>query len=220
MNSNGPNYDQPANEVKEPQVVRRSARVRMMSGMLPYDSYARRKAYFVGKVRVPLVIASPASRTLRSEPPPLQTGGVLVQEIAATNMQAKMMSDPSMMTNMLKSQLTGTAPHLLMGFLVNHFFSGFIMGKIPFTLTPRFRQMMQRGIDMPSLDVSYFTSLSYYILLLFGLRGILQLIFSGDVIDESAVMTQSMKGANPAFDAKSEYKSEAQRYELVRTCSG
>ena len=151
--------------------------------------------------------------------PHVQTGGVLVQEMAATNMQAKMMSDPSMMTNMLKSQLTGTAPHLLMGFLVNHFFSGFIMGKIPFTLTPRFRQMMQRGIDMPSLDVSYFTSLSYYILLLFGLRGILQLIFSGDVIDESAVMTQSMKGANPAFDAKQEYKIEAQRYDLVRSYS-
>lgn len=51
MNSSGANYEQPTNDVKEPQVVRRSARVRMMSSMLPYDSYARRKAYFVGKVR-------------------------------------------------------------------------------------------------------------------------------------------------------------------------
>lgn len=130
-------------------------------------------------------------------------------------MQAKLMSDPTMMTNMLKSQLTGTAPHLLMGFLVNQFFAGFIMGKIPFTLSPRFKTMLQRGIDMASLDVSYFTSLSFYILLLFGLRGILSLIFSGDVIDESAVMSSSMRGASPAFDAKQEYKSEQQRYDLV-----
>lgn len=68
---------------------------------------------------------------------------------------------------------------------------------------------------MASLDVSYFTSLSFYILLLFGLRGVLSLIFSGDVIDESAVMSHSMRGASPAFDAKQEYKSESQRYDLV-----
>lgn len=145
----------------------------------------------------------------------MQEHGVLCQEMPATNMQAKIMSDPTMMTNMLKSQLTGTAPHLLMGFLVNQFFAGFIMGKIPFTLSPRFKTMLQRGIDMASLDVSYFTSLSFYILLLFGLRGILSLIFSGDVIDESAVMSSSMRGASPAFDAKQEYKSEQQRYDLV-----
>jgi ER membrane protein complex subunit 3 len=142
--------------------------------------------------------------------------GVLSQEMPASNMHAKLMTDPSMMTNMLKSQLTGTAPHLLMGFLVNQFFAGFIMGKVPFTLSPRFRTMLQRGIDMQSLDVSYFTSLSFYILLLFGLRGVLALIFSGDVIDETAVVSQSMRGASPTFDAKTEYKNEKQRYELVR----
>jgi hypothetical protein len=36
---------------------------------------------------------------------------------------------------------------------------------------------MQRGIDLGSLDVTYFTSLSYYILLLFGLRGVFSLVF-------------------------------------------
>lgn len=36
---------------------------------------------------------------------------------------------------------------------------------------------LQRGIDLTSLDVSYFTSLSYYILLLFGARGVFSLVF-------------------------------------------
>ena len=60
---------------------------------------------------------------------------------------------------------------------VNYFFAGFILGKVPFPLSPSFRPMLQRGIDLPSLEVAYFTSLSYYILLLFGLRGIFTLMF-------------------------------------------
>ena len=37
--------------------------------------------------------------------------------------------------------------------------------------------MSQRGVDLPSLDVTYFTSLSYYILLLFGLNGLMRMLF-------------------------------------------
>ena len=36
---------------------------------------------------------------------------------------------------------------------------------------------MQRGVDLPSLDVTYFTSLSYYILLLFGFNGLMRMLF-------------------------------------------
>ena len=46
---------------------------------------------------------------------------------------------------------------------------------------------LQRGIDLPSLDVTYFTSLSYYMLLLFGLRGVMSLFFKEDTIDETQV---------------------------------
>ena len=140
------------------------------------------------------------------------------QDVQSVSAHEKMMSDPSMMTNLMKKQLTGTAPHLVMGFLVNQFFAGFVMGKVPFTLSPRFRAMLQRGIDMASLDVSYFTSLSFYVLLLFGLKGILSLIFSGDTIDESAVMQQSMAGMSgpAAFDVKTEFAGEKTKWELVR----
>jgi hypothetical protein len=69
---------------------------------------------------------------------------------------------------------------LAMGMVVNFFFSGFVLGKIPFPLSPRFKLMLQRGLDLVSLDVSYFTSLSFYILLLFGLRGVFSLIFRCD----------------------------------------
>ncbi len=115
------------------------------------------------------------------------------------------MTNPDMMTNMVKQGIGGFLPQvpqgiehicawlaayvipmmscciraaqIVMGMFVNYFFAGFILGKIPFRLSPSFRPMLQRGIDLPSLDVTYFTSLSYYILLLFGLQGVFRIIF-------------------------------------------
>lgn len=58
----------------------------------------------------------------------------------------------------------------------------------------------QRGVDLPTLDVTYFTSLSYYILLLFGLRGVFMLFFRENTIDETQMYRQQMgmgAGANP-----------------------
>lgn len=37
------------------------------------------------------------------------------------------------------------APQLALGALVNFFFSGFILGKTPFALSPKFRVMLQVG---------------------------------------------------------------------------
>ena len=48
----------------------------------------------------------------------------------------------------------------------------------------RLYRPLQRGIDLATLDVSYFTSLSFYILLLFGLRGVFSLVFRDETVDE------------------------------------
>lgn len=52
-------------------------------------------------------------------------------------------------------------PQVVMMGVVNQFFSGFVLVKIPFPLTPSFKSMLQRGIPLASLDVTYVTSLSW-----------------------------------------------------------
>lgn len=179
-------------ELKELQSVARSQRLRGACRLIPESSYKMRKEYFAGDK------------------------GVFSQKSQSRSMQETMATDPSVMVDMMKKNLTGMVPQLAMGMVVNFFFQGFVIGKVPFSLSPRFKPMLQRGIDLATLDVSYFTSLSFYILLLFGLRGVFALVFRDEAVDETEMMRRQMNpmamaGANPmGFDADAAFKTEKQ----------
>lgn len=174
-------------EIREQQAVTRSQRLRGMGRVIPESGFKMRKEYFAAK-----------------------DTGFFFQKPVSRSMQETMASDPTVMVDMMKKNLTGIVPQLAMGMVVNFFFSGFVIGKVPFPLSPRFRLMLQRGIDLSSLDVTYFTSLSYYIVLLFGLRGVFALVFREDTLDETEMMRRQMNpmANNPAFDADNAFKGE------------
>lgn len=173
-------------EIREQQAVARSQRLRAMHRWLPESAFKMRREFFAAK-----------------------DTGFFWQKSQSRSMQEAMATDPSIMVDMMKKQLTGIVPQLAMGMVVNFFFQGFVLGKIPFALSPRFRPMLQRGVDLATLDVSYFTSLSYYVLLLFGLRGVFTLIFRDDAVDESAMMQRQMNPMqNATFDGEAAFKAE------------
>lgn len=104
------------------------------------------------------------------------------------------MSNPLAMMDMMKGNITFMLPNFAMMGFVSYFFSGFVCLKVPFPLpSSRFRLMLQRGVDLSTLDVSYVSSLSWYFLVTFGLSGVYKLILGDNVdIDDAKLMQQQV----------------------------
>ncbi|PIN21309.1 hypothetical protein CDL12_06003 [Handroanthus impetiginosus] len=107
----------------------------------------------------------------------------------------------------------------------NFFFSGFVAAKIPFPLTQsdrdseqcckmRFRAMLQNGIDLSTVDVSYVGSRSWYFLKLFGLRGLFSLILGEDNAADDTRRMMQMGGFG--FDPTKNLGAEKDNLRIVQ----
>ncbi|EFJ16068.1 hypothetical protein SELMODRAFT_179181 [Selaginella moellendorffii] len=173
-----------AKALKESQIVLRARYLRAAANYIPAKSFRMRKSYFNNE----------------------ENGLLHVPKGQGQNVQAQMLSDPNMAMDMMKKNLSMIIPQTLTFAWVNFFFSGFVTAKIPFPLTQRFRGMLQNGIDLSSVDVSYVSSRSWYFLNLFGLRGLFSLILGEDnATDDTQKLMQTQMamqmggfGADPA----------------------
>ncbi|CAL8279362.1 unnamed protein product [Boreogadus saida] len=181
-------------QVSDSQVLLRSRILRENGKYIPRQSFAMRKFYFNDT----------------------ETGffKTVKRKVVAKNP----MTDTSMLTDMMKGNLTNVLPMILIGGWINWAFSGFVITKVPFPLTLRFKPMLQRGIELLSLDASWVSSASWYFLNVFGLRSMYTLLLGQDnAADQSRVMQDQMTGAAMAMppDPNKAFKSEWEALEVL-----
>lgn len=157
-------------EIRCKQTLQQAARLRTHGQYLQHSAFQKRKTYFTKK----------KTGVLREKCPP----------------PSNPMSNPLAMVDMMKGNITFMLPNFAMMGFVSSFFSGFVVLKVPFPMpSTRFKLMLQRGVDLQSLDVSYVSSLSWYFLLTFGLTGVYKLILGDDVdLDDSKMMQKQVRG--------------------------
>ena len=134
------------------------------------------------------------------------------QKTKKLNPSQQMLSDPTMMTGMLKKNLNMIVPQMLTATWVNFFFRGIVVGKVPFPLAA-LRGMLQRSIELQSLDVTYISSLSWYFLNFFGLRGVFSLALGANELGGSAAMQQQMA---MGMDTGKAFASVKENLEMLR----
>merc|ERR1712226_817492 len=183
------------NQVKDSQILLRSRSLRENAKYLPKSSFLMRRHYFNN-----------------------DETGVLKTNQARPAAQPNPMTDPSMMTDMLKGNLTNVLPMIVIGGWINWHFSGFVTTKVPFPLTLRFKPMLQRGIELASLDAAWVSSASWYFLNVFGLRSIYALVLGeNNAADQSRVMQEqmTMQAGGMPQDPKQAYKAEWEALEIT-----
>jgi hypothetical protein len=135
------------------------------------------------------------------------------------------MTDPSTMLDGMKGNMAAMVQNMIMMQGISHFFRGYILVKVPFPLTTGFKQMFQRGLDLNNLDTSYVSSVSWYFLVMFGLRAFFRLAMGdarqeemeGVEIQKGLGLEYSAGGGPPGsnFDGVKVLKGEADNLELM-----
>ncbi|KAI5477027.1 hypothetical protein MNV49_006903 [Pseudohyphozyma bogoriensis] len=98
------------------------------------------------------------------------------------------------MLDMVKKQAVQFLPQTILMYYIGYFYDGFVLTRLPFPLTLRFKSMLQRGIQTSDMDVSWVSSVSWYFLCLFGLNSIYRLILGEENAADGA---QNMAAMNP-----------------------
>jgi len=184
----------------------RCGRLRSAGGFLGKDRWEARRRYWT---------SSSDDGPLRVKSP------YLSKNDGAAAAAANPMTNPASAMEGMMGNASFMIQNMIMMQTIQHFFSGFVLLKVPFGLTKGFKAMFQRGVDLPTLDVSYVSSVSWYFLVMFGMRGLFRLLIgdpSND--DKQSQMVQNelgnAPGLPPPVKGKDAFKVECDNLEIAK----
>jgi len=197
-------------EAKTNSMLGRCRALRQNANLLSEKAFKIRKAYFIKKDQGVLVKSPPKPK----DPMEALSGGG---------------ADPMMAMGMMKNQMFFMVSQGLLAYWVSHLFSGFLVAKTPFPLTFQFKSMMQRGVEVSSLEPGYVSSLCWYMFVMFSshsLIGLCTFFFSKTDGEEDNPMMAMMgtmgggAGGNPMMpgggpDMAKVYKQEQESLEMI-----
>lgn len=164
-------------EVKTNSMLGRTRTLRAHHDWIAEKFFRQRKAYFVKKDVGVLVKSPPKPK----DPMEMLQGG----------------GDPMAAMGMMKNQMVFMLLQGLLAYWVSHLFSGFVVAKTPFPLGFQFKGMLQRGVDVHSLDPGYVSSLCWYMFVMMcshSLAGLFQALFTKADVDMSDDPMMAMMG--------------------------
>ncbi|KAK0703612.1 integral membrane protein DUF106-domain-containing protein [Lasiosphaeria miniovina] len=134
------------------------------------------------------------------------------------------LSDPSSMEGMMgmmKNQMAMIIPNTLIMSWINAFFSGYVIMKLPFPLTIKFKSMLQAGVATKDMDPRWMSSISWYFLCIFGLQSVFNFLLGSD--NAASQMAQQMGGMapnagqmfGPGVDPDKQFLAEAENLAVI-----
>eukprot|EP00927_Polykrikos_kofoidii_P069451 TRINITY_DN6492_c0_g2_i1.p1 TRINITY_DN6492_c0_g2~~TRINITY_DN6492_c0_g2_i1.p1 ORF type:complete len:262 (+),score=52.98 TRINITY_DN6492_c0_g2_i1:97-882(+) len=196
-------------EVKTNNMLSRCRMLRTNAHFISERSFKTRKAYFVKADKGVLVKSPPKAK----DPMEALSAG----------------PDPMMAMGMMKNQMVFMVSQGLLAYWVSHLFSGFLVAKTPFPLTFQFKGMMQRGVEVQSLEPCYVSSLCWYMFVMMSSHSLIGLVQAfctkSDVELDDPMMAMMgtmgggmggamMPGGGP--DMSKVYKTEQDNLEMIQ----
>jgi hypothetical protein len=148
--------------LREQRSLLRGINLRSNANAVSPASFAARKAYIISAFQAGTFLKAPETK---GQAPP------------------NPMSDPAAMEGMMgmmKGNMAMIVPQTLIMGWINAFFSGFVVLRMPFPLTPRFKAMLQAGVATREMDVRWVSSISLYFICLYGLQSVFIFLLGSD----------------------------------------
>ncbi|KAL6937651.1 hypothetical protein ACO0RG_004168 [Hanseniaspora osmophila] len=112
---------------------------------------------------------------------------------------------------MAKGNLMNFIPQTLIMWWVNHYFAGFVLMKLPFPLTVKFKEMLQAGVMTSDLDASWASSISWYFISMFGLDPLFNVLVPSAGMDVMQMQQQQQQQQNPMANMNPNAVSDAMK---------
>lgn len=201
------NANEQLDNIQRNSMLARSRRLRINGNYIPYNSVIIRQKYYSSTAFNDALIGQKGSNNSDSND---------------TSTSSNPGQDPTAMMGMMKQNLSNMLPNMILMGWVSYFFSGFVCVQLPFRLGNRLKPMLQRGLTLTNLDSTYVSSISWYFILLFGLKGLFTLVLGDNAtainttheIQMMQQMTNSMPG-QPSIDYKKLFTQEANELDMM-----